>query len=310
MKILSKKKIIRNVGNIIGIVLSILGLYFAFNDFNLIQFISLIRNTNILYIFSASILLVFSVWIRAIRWNLLLINEKYVKYKTLYEIEMIGYFANNVLPFRIGEVYRSIILSRIINIPKTTIFGTIVIERILDLFSLVIISLFLFVYPVDDIIKKYIYHTLMIIGIIGFFLIIIKYIFNKKIKIKFINNFIKGLLSIRKEYINKLSLLSIILWLMYWVNTHLIQASLGLNMGILDTLLILIISSLSLAIPSAPGMIGTFHLAVNYTMKNLLGYPSDISNTYTIILHAYGFITLTAIGAMYFIKRNYKRKNI
>ena len=59
-----------------------------------------------------------------------------------------------------------------------------------------------------------------------------------------------------------------------------------------------------MSIPSAPGMVGTFHAAVKFTMVEILGYNSDIANTFSIILHAYGFITLTLIGAFYYLKEN------
>ena len=293
----------KNPANVIGIILSFIGLYFAFNDFNFNQFIVSIKKVKLFYLILACILLIFSVLLRAFRWNYLLLNEKNIRYKILFRAEMIGYFANNVLPLRLGELYRAIILSKKVSIPKTTILGSIVIERILDLFGLVIISLFLFLYPVDDSIRKYIYLGVIIAIILGIILLVIKQFFNQNIEVNFLNKFFKGLIGLKKNYIIKTSIITFLLWIIYWINTHLIQHSLDIDMSYLDSLLVLIISSLSLAIPSAPGMIGTFHLAVNYTMEYVLGYSTDISNTFAIILHAYGYITLTIIGAYYFINK-------
>ena len=94
---------------LIGITFSIIGLYIAFKDFNFVGFIEIIKKTNLFYVIIASLLLVFSVWLRAIRWHYLLLKEKSIPYKRLFEIEMLGFFGNNVLPLRLGELYRSII---------------------------------------------------------------------------------------------------------------------------------------------------------------------------------------------------------
>ena len=72
--------------------------------------------------------------------------------------------------------------------------------------------------------------------------------------------------------------------------------------------MVLILTSLAMAIPSAPGMIGTYHAAVKFTMVNMLNYDVDISYTFSIILHAYGFLTLTGIGA-YFFLMSFKKDN-
>ena len=75
-------------------------------------------------------------------------------------------------------------------------------------------------------------------------------------------------------------------------------------------MLVLVLTSLAMAIPSAPGTIGTFHAAVKFTMVSLLGFGVAVANTYSIILHAYGFLTLTAIGAYYFVNSIKKDKLI
>ena len=72
----------------------------------------------------------------------------------------------------------------------------------------------------------------------------------------------------------------------------------------MESLLVLIITSLSMSIPSAPGMVGTYHAAVKFTMVQILGHDPDFANSFSIILHAYGFICLTLIGAFYYISVN------
>ena len=65
---------------------------------------------KLVYVVIACFSIAFSVWLRAIRWQLLIKSDK-VNIGQLYNIEMIGYFVNNVFPLRAGEIYRGILLS-------------------------------------------------------------------------------------------------------------------------------------------------------------------------------------------------------
>ena len=50
---------------------------------------------------------------------------------------MIGYFGNAVFPFRMGELLRAFALSKDTKIETSTAFGSILLERIIDMLGLV-----------------------------------------------------------------------------------------------------------------------------------------------------------------------------
>ena len=85
-------------------------------------------------------------------------------------------------------------------------------------------------------------------------------------------------------------------------------------MTLLDSLLLLIVSTLFMSIPSGPGMIGTFHLGVKYVMIDLFSqsynYTIGDATSFAIILHAYGYISYTILGAIYFVRSQYKSNAI
>ena len=91
------------------------------------------------------------------------------------------------------------------------------------------------------------------------------------------------------------------IWIIFWTNVHMIQTSLDMELSMFDSLFVLLLSTLAIAIPAAPAMIGTFHFAVVYCMQ-LLGYETDLSGTFAILLHAYGFVTFVMVGFFYFLK--------
>ena len=60
-------------------------------------------------------------------------------------------------------------------------------------------------------------------------------------------------------------------------------------------------------VPSAPGTIGTFQAAVILVMtSNLFGYDIYQAMSFSIILHAYSYITYFIIGGYFFLKSNVK----
>src|SRR6185437_13190879 len=79
---------------------------------------------------------------RAIRWKILIEPMGYQPStaNTFYAI-MCGYFANTFLP-RAGEILRCTLLGRYEKIPVTKLVGTILIERVFDLFCYFLIIVF------------------------------------------------------------------------------------------------------------------------------------------------------------------------
>ena len=52
---------------------------------------------------------------------------------------MIGYFGNSILPFKMGEVLRGYSISNSNNLKTSTVLGSIVLERVCDLFGLIFV---------------------------------------------------------------------------------------------------------------------------------------------------------------------------
>ena len=109
-------------------------------------------------------------------------------------------------------------------------------------------------------------------------------------------------------------ILSISTWSVYWLDVHLIQYAFGFGMAPSHSLLLLIVSSLFMSIPSAPGMIGTFHAGVKYVMLDLFAtsyvYTVGEATSFAIVLHAYGYISYTLFGAIYFAKSQFHKNAI
>ena len=296
--------------SIAGIVISIGGIYWAFKDFQFSDFKASIQEVEIIYLVIATFLLWGSVWLRALRWKWLFKKADYPSVPSLYRAELIGYFGNNVLPLRLGELLRSYIVGKENHLSKSFVIGTVVLERLMDMFALISLALLLLlIYPLEESIRDYVlWSGIILIFTLTIFLFILPRIkvikANHKILI-IIKQIVDGLLSISKEKLIPVIISSLLIWCIYWMDVFLLQRAFQFNLSWAQVLTVLVISSVALSIPSAPGMIGTFHAAVKYTMVDLFAFSANEGNSFAILMHAYGYILFTLLGAYFFLRSQF-----
>ena len=107
---------------------------------------------------------------------------------------------------------------------------------------------------------------------------------------------IDGVLSINRNVLLPMIGISILIWGIYFLDIYLLQYAFGFNLSFPQVLMVLVLSSLALSLPSAPGMIGTYHAAVKYTIVDLFGFAPHDGSSFAIFMHAYGFILFTVLG--------------
>lgn len=296
-----------SIVSIVPILISLSCLYVFYikvDDFSV--FFSEIVNANYRYVLLATIFLCITVWLRGIRWNSLLGNNN--KVYSLFKIQMIGYFSNNILPLRAGELLKSFLISREKNISKSYALGTVIMERFLDMLMLLIMTIIcIFISPISDIGEFSIYHllftVLVIIGSFLFFFIIISKDFIKiKIVKPFLDQFILAYKNLKFRQLLYLTIHGCAIWFIYWINVILIFKAFNIPVTSYEALIILIVASIINSIPSLPGAIGTFHIGVELTLRAFDIMPNEFSiYPFITVLHLYGYISLTVIGMYFFI---------
>jgi len=294
---------------IIGLVISFVGVYWAFKDFSFIDFKRSIQQIDLIYLLFATIFLWVSVWLRGLRWKWFFKESSSPSVASLYRAELIGYFGNNVLPLRLGELLRTYIVGKENNFPKSFVFGTVILERLMDMLALILFGIILlFLYPFEEEwISDYLLRGGSVILIIVVFAVLGKFRTNNAENkfLRILNQILEGLLSIRKQRIIPVLISSLLIWSIYLLDVYLIQRAFQFNLSWTQTLAILVITSLVISVPSAPGMIGTFHAAVKYIMVDLFAFTPNEGNSFAILMHAYGYILLTFLGAYYFLKSQF-----
>src|SRR5581483_7423717 len=119
----------------IGIAVAAVCLYFAFRGISFIDLAHSLRMAHVSWIILAMAVYSVGYYLRALRWEVLMSPIKKITAHELLGPLLIGFFANNILPFRIGELVRAQVAGKKFQISRTASLGTILLERISDTIS-------------------------------------------------------------------------------------------------------------------------------------------------------------------------------
>lgn len=205
---------------------------------------------------------------------------------------MVGYFANMGLP-RIGEIVRAGLFAKYENVGTEKVMGTIVVDRILDLLSLlfaILLALLLQGYVLVDFFRERFQDSIfakgwiyiLIAGIILLFIILYrlrrfikKWSLYQKIQ-HLVEGFRDGLRSLKRVKKPGILILdTVIIWLMYYLMMFLCFRSFAptAHLGMMAGLMTFVFGGLGIVFPS-PGGMGTFHLMV-ITALAIYGISGD-----------------------------------
>lgn len=134
----------------IGITISVATLYLAFKDVPFADLVGYLSSINYFWVLPTVVVILICFVLRAIRWQFILNSNHHISFWRAYHPLMIGFMINCVLPGRVGEVARPVILKANESIPFTTGLATVAAERVFDLAILIIVFVVLFAgYEID-----------------------------------------------------------------------------------------------------------------------------------------------------------------
>jgi len=131
---------------IISLGLAALFLFIAFRGVNLGEVFTLVSQASIFWLVVFAFSTMTAHYVRAVRWKIILHSVKPdASMKHIFGSLMIGYGVNCVTP-KLGEVTRAIMLGKWEGLSRTSMFGTVIVERVIDIVSLgfaVLVSAFI-----------------------------------------------------------------------------------------------------------------------------------------------------------------------
>lgn len=274
-----------------------------------------IKQVNLFWVGLSVFCGVISHLLRALRWNLLLepMNYKASTVNSFHAV-IIGYLVNMALP-RVGEITRPAILGKLEKIPFNKLLGTVLIERVVDIFITLFLAGIIFIIQfqlIIDFVQKLLLNQnipsiIILLGLITVFVIAIYLAYLKRnwfYRIPIIQKFktfiygiidgIKTIYSLRRKGL--FIAYSLMIWTMYFLMPFLIfyafdgTAHLGISAGFT----VLLFGTIAMIIP-IPGGIGTFEVIVPEAL-NIYGVSSSVADSYTLMTHAIQFLVIFCVG--------------
>ena len=124
---------------IVGLVISAAALYLAFRKVPVGDLLNYLASIDYVWVLPAMAMVLISFYLRAIRWQVILTSYRKIPIWRAFHPMMIGFMINCVLPGRLGEVARPIILQKKEKVPFATGLATVAAERIFDICLLLLL---------------------------------------------------------------------------------------------------------------------------------------------------------------------------
>jgi uncharacterized protein (TIRG00374 family) len=126
----------------LGLALSALLLWLSLRSLDLREVGRALATANWVWFLPICGLTLLAFWLRAVRWGWLLHSVKPIGVGSLFSATMIGFAANNLLPARLGELVRPWALGSSERISRSSAFATIIVERVVDMFCVLLLFAF------------------------------------------------------------------------------------------------------------------------------------------------------------------------
>ncbi len=293
----------------IGFALSALALWLIFHDIDLQKLLTMAGRVRFLPLLGA--LVVYwglAVVVRSAFIGYLLRPMGRISLSKAYRYICIGYLANDVLPFRMGEVVRTGGIAGASGIRFSSVLGSLAIERLLDMAMTIILCVIAVqIAPLPDWVRMVILSTgsLLVVAVIIFVFLArrdleeIPQKNESRIKAMLWNLFVRFSVGLRMFASSRGILLAVGFSMAIWAFTigvmllRLMAFELEPSMPV--ALVLLASIALGVSLPSAPSYVGVYHAAAAWALT-LFGIDEEVAVGFAIFSHAVDIIPGIALG--------------
>jgi uncharacterized protein (TIRG00374 family) len=313
----------RHLKLFLGIAISAVCVWLSMRDVHLAEVWNALRHANYLGFVGVMVVTLLGFWLRAIRWRSLISSPKRISTDSLFSATMIGFMANNVLPFRLGEFVRPWALSRREHLSKTTLLATIVVERAIDMLTLLaILGLALLVFPLHGdtdagrmvqagaglLLALSVVLTLFVVvlerqpkfahAVIGRCTAFLPAAIRDRVA-RSLDHFLEGLSLFRDvKRLIWVFALSFAMFLIFSLGLTISMWALGIDVAWYGGLIMLVITAIGIMVPAAPGYIGTLNLACIAGLA-LFHVGREVAVPFSWFYFASQWLPITLVGLWY-----------
>ena len=293
-------------------------MYLAFKDQNIYELIDRLKSVEIKWVIFSMCFGALAIIFRGLRWTYMIVALGYKSsLKNSISAVAIGYVSNIIIP-RAGEITRCTTINKIEKTPFDKLFGTIILERIIDLIILCLMIGITFIFQFENI--SIFFNNIisiedknsLVISVLLFLALLISTIYFLKDKIKSLSIYLKiasalkglkeGLASYKNIQNKKMFWFhTLMIWLMYILMTYIcffaIEETSHLDIG--DGFYMLVVGGLGMIVPTQGG-IGSYHMAAKIGLITL-GVGAQAALMFAFVVHTAQTLMTIVFGLLSFI---------
>ena len=249
--------------------------------------------------------------VRGYRWSLLLrgIGAK-VSVRDSTEIIFVSWLVNSVVPAKLGEVYRAWLLKINFPVSLSSTFGTIFIERMFDIFAIVILGLaaafWSFRTGLDDTVR-----AIMFLGIVVVIIIAIGLFTLRNFGARLIHRlplpekarelyerFEVGVFSMDRRTMPVVGLLTLVIWTTEAFRLLFVTWALGfdISLGISGAFFVALVASLLTAVPFTPAGLGIVEAGIVGLLVGVYGADANEAAAIALVDRAISVLSVIILG--------------
>ncbi|HEX2281617.1 MAG TPA: lysylphosphatidylglycerol synthase transmembrane domain-containing protein [Thermomicrobiales bacterium] len=230
----------------------------------------------------------------------------------LAEIVILAYFANSIVPAKLGDAYRGYLLKRESDVPLSAGFGTILAERFVDAMMLVVVlagaALVVFGTEMPDQARPALLLGALLI-VVGLFGLVMLWLTR--------NSLVRFLPSrLREAYarlhgaifgaLRRPALvlgIGVLLWLNDGMRVWFVARSLDAGISLSVAILVAVMGALLTVIPFTPAGLGVVELGVGSVLVGVLGVDPVVAGSIILLDRVVAYWSLLAVGAALYLRR-------
>lgn len=263
--------------------------------------------------------------LRAIRWRYFLAPAQADSpFRSRFAAVCVGFMANNLLPARAGELARAYAYSRLEPVSTATALATLVVERFLDGVAILLLLVVALAHPdfpsraLPDELIAGVQGISLVLAVILLFSLVLLFFPERSLRaaaavahallptrlagglVTITEHIVAGLASMRGwRLLLPAFAWSLTVWAMqsfsFWVGFF----AFGIDLPFAAALLTNATVALAVAVPSAPGFVGTFHAGAKLALTNVYGVAAASAIGFAFGWHLGGFVPITLMGLWY-----------
>jgi len=315
----------RLAAQLAGIAISLALLVYLFYRVDYSELTDALREANYWWLIPNIVLIMVTMIFRAYRWKHMIWPIKAIRLERLFSITMIGFMANNILPFRLGEFVRAYSLSAKEDVSKSASLATIFVERIVfDLLALLVIFGLVLAFSPLILNDELVAGSIVTIAVALLGLILTLYLSRRAHRESHILRRIIGFFPSRAGgFIERIvarfatgmdfmrdwrrvfwaTYHTFMIWVIMGVSNYFILLAFGLKLPLAASFVILVVVSILIMVPASPGFIGVYHYGAVLSL-GFYGVSQSAALSCSIVMHATQYLVVTLVG-LYYLRREH-----